>query len=233
MLRFLVYSEKFDFARETHTRAVEIIKTLGIKCEIVFSDKIEQCIKPDVKIFDVYLIDAQNPTAAKLAAYIRSRSLIPSIILLSSGGIHEYMLKYRPSAVVNDVSNTQKLEKVLRWCCNEQIKAHPYFSVKNKDMQMKIEYENISYFESRQRIAVLHTTKQVIEFYAKLSEVYALLPENEFVRCHQSYIVNMSRIKELDKVNRCFKMLSGITIDISKSYYPAVARKYEKYLSEH
>ena len=40
-------------------------------------------------------------------------------------------------------------------------------------------------------------------------------------------------IKELDKVNRCFRLLSGVTIDISKSYYPAVVMKYEKYLSEH
>lgn len=233
MLRFFVFSEDFDYARDVHKSVIEVIKGFGLRCEIVFSDKIEQIIKPDSKLYDIWLIDTRSVTAAKLAASVRCRSLIPSIILMGSTGVHEYMLKYRPSAFVKDAQDPEKLEKVLRWCCNEQIKAHPYFSVKNKDMQMKIEYENISYFESRQRIAVLHTSKQVIEFYAKLSEVYALLPESDFVRCHQSYIVNMSRIKELDKVNRCFRLLSGVTIDISKSHYPAVVMKYEKYLSEH
>lgn len=228
-----MYSETRSYAQEIHKDTLEIIRGFGLKCEIAFSDKIEQQLKAEAKVYDIYLIDAHSSTAVKLAAYIRSKSLIPSIIFICEKGVPELLIRYRPSGVLGSAKDTQRLCKMLRWCVNEQIKAHPYFSVKNKDVQMKIDYDTISYFESRQRIVVLHTTKQVIEFYAKLTDVCALLPASDFIRCHQSYIVNMSRIKELDKVNRCFVMMSGVTIDISKSYYPRVLALYEHYMSEH
>lgn len=233
LLRILVYSENRAFAQEVHKTTLEIVKGFGLKCEIAFSDKIEQQLRADAKTYDIYLIDAQGNNSVKLAAYVRSKSLISSIIFICKKGVSELLIRYRPSAVLSGVEDTERFSKALRWCCNEQIKAHPYFSVKNKDVQMKIGYDTISYFESRQRIVVLHTTKQVIEFYAKLTDVCALLPASDFIRCHQSYVVNMSRIRELDKVNRCFTMMSGVTIDISKSYYPRVVAQYERYLSEH
>ena len=61
----------------------------------------------------------------------------------------------------------------------------------------------------------------------------AQLPGDIFIRCHQSYIVNMDRVKILDKATRCFVMLSGDAIDISKSYYPSVLEEYEKYTELH
>ena len=96
---------------------------------------------------------------------------------------------------------------------------------------MRIDYGSIAYFESRQRIVVMHTHHQAIEFYAKLSEVFSSLPDSDFVRCHQSFVVNMNLVRTLDKANRLFVLNNGTTIEISKSQYPSVLAEYERFTS--
>ena len=185
------------------------------------------------KPYDIFILDAQDPACTQLACTLRKKNLIVSIIFFNACANRELkdIVKYRPSYTTLLSENNQDLDEALRWCCNEQLRAHPFFTVKNKDVQMRIEHQSISHFESRQRIVVMHTTKQAIEFYAKLSQVQQTLPDEYFVRCHQSYIVNLNRVKTLDKANRLFVLDTGKTIEISKSQYPFVSAEYDKFTS--
>ena len=105
-----------------------------------------------------------------------------------------------------------------------------HFTVKNKGSLLRIPFEEIYYFESRQRLAVLHTSRRTVEFYAKLSQVQEKLPQDEFLRCHQSFLVNMRAISRLDKSNRCFVLKTGAVIEISKANYTQAAARYEAFL---
>ena len=95
---------------------------------------------------------------------------------------------------------------------------------------MRIDCADILYIESRQRIVVLHTPRKMIEFYAKLTDVMQMLPQSGFARCHQSYIVNMEYVRELDKVNHCFTLHSGERIEISRSNYAQTVAQFEHFL---
>ena len=234
MLKILMCIDKKENAQIIYKKAYDIMKKSGLKCELAYASDAEQLVNDEKfknKTYDIYMLDGSNEKAVKYAAHIRKRDLSSSIIFfgfkLESAGA---LIKYRPSYIVK---NDKDLFMSLRWCCNEQLRARSYFTVKNRDIQMRVDYKTIVHFESHQRVVAMHTSSQVIEFYAKLVDVYALLPRDEFVRCHQSYIVNMSKIKALDKANRCFVMQNGNVIEISKSHYTEVAAQYEKYLSVH
>ena len=95
---------------------------------------------------------------------------------------------------------------------------------------IRIPYDDILFFESRQKICALHTKTQIIDFYAKMSEVEIMLPKEEFNRCHQSYLVNMKNVISLDKSNRCFIMPKGYDIGISKANYSDSVGAYERYM---
>jgi len=235
MLRIIVCAAKPETAHSLYKKSYELLRLMGVKCELSYSvnaDALIQSLKSKAKPYDIYLLDCDDEHCSNLAAHIRSISLIPAIIFYGENtGKLNNLIKLRPSYVINLRENEHLLGEALKWCCNEQIRSRTYFNVKNKDVQMRIDYNTISYFESRQRIVVLHATQQVIEFYAKLGDVYSLLPNDTFVRCHQSYIVNMSRVRQLDKMNRNFIMLSGRTIEISKSHYKDVVDKYEKFVA--
>lgn len=235
MLRIIVCAAKMDIAQHLYKKSYELIKAMGAKCELSYSvdaNSLLQNTKSKAKLYDIYLLDCNDQQCINLATYIRNINLIPSIIFCGENAENlQSLIKLRPSYIISLKENEHLLGEALKWCCNEQIRSRTYFNVKNKDVQMRIDYNTISYFESRQRIVAMYTTQQVIEFYAKLGDVYSRLPNDTFVRCHQSYIVNMSRVRQLDKANRLFIMLSGRTIEISKSHYKDVVDEYEKFVT--
>ena len=58
----------------------------------------------------------------------------------------------------------------------------------------KIELKDVIYFESNKRLVnIIYKSKVKDTIYMKLNELEKMLP-NYFVRCHQSYIVNLKRI---------------------------------------
>lgn len=234
--RILVCAADADKAKQIYLRSLEILKSMKFKGEIAYTNSAEtfsEGVNLRNKPYDIFILDAEDPACITLADNLRKKNLIVSIIFFNIGINPELknITRYRPSYTTLLCEDNSDLDEALRWCCIEQLRAHPFFTVKNKDVQMRIDHQNILYFESRQRIVVMHTTKQAIEFYAKLSQVHSTLPPDNFIRCHQSYIVNMNRVKSLDKANRLFVLDSGATIEISKSQYPTVLTEYDKFTS--
>lgn len=57
---------------------------------------------------------------------------------------------------------------------------------------------DITYVESDRRLLYVHTTGATLRTYGKLGDMMRLLP-TKFVMCHQSYLVNLSYVKELGR----------------------------------
>lgn len=236
MLRILVCAKDADKARAIYLQSIDILREHKVKCELSYTNSAEAFSEgknPRNKPYDILILDSQDDSCVKLASNIRAKNLVVSIIFFNSevNNALKDIVRYRPSYTTLLCEDNEDLDKALLWCCSEQMRAHPYFTVKNKDAQMKISHDNISYFESKQRIVIMHTPQQAIEFYAKLSDVQTALPKDYFLRCHQSYIVNLNRVRTLDKANRLFVLQSGATIEISKSQYSNVVSEYEKYIN--
>ena len=84
------------------------------------------------------------------------------------------------------------------------------FSIKVEDKIINIDYNDILFFETSSTIhkVVLHSLNRQVEFYSKMKEVSNSLDER-FIRCHNSFIINKDKIKELDKKNRIAYMING------------------------
>lgn len=53
---------------------------------------------------------------------------------------------------------------------------------------------DIVYIESNRNRLAIHTVNDTYSYYGRLDEVAGRLPGKSFLRCHQSYLVNMDRI---------------------------------------
>lgn len=95
---------------------------------------------------------------------------------------------------------------------------------------MRINYTEILYFESNKRIVTLYTNKMSVDFYGKLNDIQQTLPAQMFMRCHQSYLINIEKVVRLDKSNRLLRLRNGCEIEISKSSYPQVLQQYEAFV---
>lgn len=236
MISIMVCMGTRDGSEAIHRKARGILSALKVRCELSYSTGIapmmdDRFIK--ASSYNVYVLDACSKDCLALAAHIRKNNVQSSILFMNvqrSFDINS-LVKYRPSYLVFSPEGEDNLEAGLKRCCSEQIGLRSYFTVKAKESDIRIDQNDILFFESAQRIVRIYTKTNVVEFYAKLSDVSEMLPRNRFVRCHQSYILNMSYISKLDKSSRYFYLVSGKEIPVSKSCYANAVESYETYSS--
>ena len=89
---------------------------------------------------------------------------------------------------------------------------------------VKLETRYINYFESNKRLVRIALDGAEYKTYAKLDDIEAQLPATEFVRCHQSYLVNVSKIDKLTAAEVLLK--NGETLPVSKKHRKAVGDAY-------
>lgn len=84
------------------------------------------------------------------------------------------------------------------------------FSIKSQDKIVKLRLEDVLFFETSPTIhkIVAHEANRQIEFYGKMKELEERL-HSRFYRCHKSYIVNLDKIKEIDKSMRVIHLIDG------------------------
>lgn len=89
-------------------------------------------------------------------------------------------------------------------------KLHKVLTIKANDKILNIDYDKILFFETSSTIhkVVVHCMDKKIEFYKKMKELEAIL-DDRFCRCHNSFIVNKDKIREINKKDRIAYMLNG------------------------
>lgn len=101
------------------------------------------------------------------------------------------------------------------------------FVVVNKKGIERIPMDEILYFEKEKRKVHLHTQTERRSFYAKFSDVIRQTNQY-FMRCHNSYVVNIAQAQKL--VGRKFFFADGTAIPISQTYYGEIRQAYLDYL---
>lgn len=225
-MKILICIPDIELAQIIFAYTMEAVKEVGIPGEVSNNcnyELLKQQLVENQFEYDVFALDALDRKCQEMARFIRKRNLIASIIFVADNAkkIPNIMI-HRPSALITKTDNSKQMKDAVLWTYKELITVKPYFTVKNKEAIIRVNYMDILWFESRQRTVILHGKKQEIVFYAKLSEVYELIPREMFLRCHQSYIVNCNMIECIDKTRKCISLTNGKKIEISKSYYQDV-----------
>ena len=93
-----------------------------------------------------------------------------------------------------------------------------------------IPYNEILYIESNNSKCTVHRTdEREYVVYKRLGEIEEELSDRRFLRCHQSYIVNMSFIVRADKE---FVLSTGDVILIRQRSLNEIKREYFNYINE-
>ena len=234
MLRIAIYTGNAEFSQNIFAAAQIAVKYAKINAEVFCARSVESILeKMSSKVnYDVLVLDSHDEDCRKIAGFVRKGNMNASIIFVSASDMENVLdlIKYRPSKVFTQNAVDEDIAKGILFTIREQIAIRPWFTVKNKESLYRVPYTGIIYFESNQRKVILHSNKQIIEFYGKLNEVIEKLQSGSFIRCHQSYIINAAKVRKFDKAGRCFVMENGEVIEISKSHYTQVAQAYEAYV---
>ena len=92
-------------------------------------------------------------------------------------------------------------------------------SIVHNRVPMELKLSRILYFENRlHRVYIVLKSGEVLSVHQKLNEIQEeLKAQTYFIRCHQSYIVNLNHVEALE--NAGFVMTNGDLVPVSRNFY--------------
>ena len=183
-------------------------------------EKVKTSQNTGIYFLDIDLNSDMN--GMKLAQQIRLFDPRGFIVFITAHSELSYMtFQYRVEAmdfVLKD--NPAEMKVKLRECLLKAMerytlqtnKTHKVYTIEAGGRKISVDYDDILFFETSGNIhkVVLHAKDRQIEFSSSLKDLTSTL-DNNFVRCHRSFLVNKKNIKEIDAKNRIIHFSNGET----------------------
>ncbi|MGB8452053.1 MAG: LytTR family DNA-binding domain-containing protein [Anaerocolumna sp.] len=186
---------------------------------------INHCVITENQI-DIVLLDIQMDQMNGIEVANKIREINENVIIIFVTNYLDSVFEgYKVRAfryIMKDKMNNELLlaiEDALKELEDDQ----KYFKYMAKGKAMKIFYSNILYFESKARVIDIHTVNNIEIFYGKINAIEKILKEN-FLRCHQSYIVNLKYIAGVE--GNYLLLTTGEKIPISESRKSEVKKAF-------
>jgi len=186
----------------------------------VLLNKVKTSQNTGVYFLDIDLNSDMN--GMKLAQQIRLFDPRGFIIFITAHSELSYMtFQYRVEAMDFVLKDNPAEAKVkIRECLLNAMeryslqtnKTHKVYTIETGGRKISIDYDDIFFFETSGNIhkVILHAKDHQIEFPGTMKELISTLDDN-FVRCHRSFIVNKNNIKEADVKKRIIYFDNGET----------------------
>ena len=109
------------------------------------------------------------------------------------------------------------LDKVPEEKSGEIVNEDMLFSIEVRGIVRRFSYQDILYFEARDKRLYLHLQRKEVPFTGTLEHLSTVLPD-AFMRVHKSLIVNRLKITEIQFGRNELTLEDGSVIPISRSY---------------
>ncbi|MCI8796808.1 MAG: response regulator transcription factor [Dorea sp.] len=183
-------------------------------------EKVKTSQNTGIYFLDIDLNSDMN--GMKLAQQIRLFDPRGFIVFITAHSELSYMtFQYRVEAmdfVLKD--NPAEMKVKLRECLLKAMerytlqtnKTHKVYTIEAGGRKISVDYDDILFFETSGNIhkVILHAKDRQVEFSSSLKDLTSTL-DNNFVRCHRSFLVNKKKIKEIDAKNRIIHFSNGET----------------------
>ena len=170
--------------------------------------------------FDIILLDIQMKHLDGMAAAEKIRKVDSDVIIIFITSTVQYAVQgYAVDAlgyVLKPVPYTQfeqLFEKAITRVNAK--KQHIYVKVSVDDKQMKLDCDTISYIESQRNNVIIHTDDMDYTTIGPLKRFDEMLMEHGFSKCHNAYIVNLSRVEAVQKEE--VLLTNGVELPISRA----------------
>jgi len=179
----------------------------------------EKLLHSNISLVDIIFLDVRlaEKNGIQIAAALRKRNSHFVLIFVSS------FLEYAPNGYSVNATRyvlKEQLDLCFEEAMNSALRELGYFrtllTFEFVDGAASIYTDNIVYIESDLHKVHFHFSgnHEMRHLYGTLNSIQRQLPSNEFIRIHQSFIVNFSYF--IDAKNYCAKLIDNITLPISQ-----------------
>ncbi len=169
--------------------------------------------------FDLIFLDITMKGCDGLTAAKRIRSADKDVMIVFVTASAEYVFSGYEVRAFRYLLKPELLNgfnNVFKECVTELTRSNDMrFVFRNGADSMSLPVREILYFESDRRKITVHTvSNDEYSFYGKLDEVEEKLRNQDFVRCHQSFLINALKISSLTATGATLS--DGTLIPVSK-----------------
>ncbi|MCL2843100.1 MAG: LytTR family DNA-binding domain-containing protein [Oscillospiraceae bacterium] len=146
--------------------------------------------------------------------FITTHSEMAHLVFIHKVEAMEYIIKDDPKTIETGVKECMQL--AYQRYLNGKHSQNKYFSLKSGDQTWNILHDDILFFETdsdNRNKLILHTTNGLIGFRGVINEVKKIGPE--FFCCHKANVVNVNKIKRVDRALRTIELVNGDTIPVA------------------
>lgn len=223
-----------DFERELlHTLLQKYFSETSVRCDFTLYDRgttlcydVMENMDYDIIFLDLFMGDSFGMRVAQKLRELSYRGKIIFCTVSADYALESYSVFasgyiLKPYSL-DDIKRT--LDRLLpEYQCDS-------YQIKQKSNIVYIPLNEIMYVESDNTKCILHRTEnREYNLYKKLIQIEAELNDARFLRCHQSYLVNMNYIKEANDV---FILHNGDALLIRKKSKKEILQKFLEYKKE-
>ncbi len=147
----------------------------------------------DIILLDITMKKCDGMTAAKLIRSMDSNVMIVFVTASAEFVFSGY--EVRAFRYILKPELLHGFQGVFRECLQELTKSNEIrFTFQKASETVSLPLRDIIYFESDKRIINIVTVNEEYSFYGKLDDIEEQLKKQDFVRCHQSFLVNAKKI---------------------------------------
>ena len=168
--------------------------------------------------YDIIFMDIRMPLMSGMETARRLRTLDESVPLIFVTNLEKYAVKgYEVNAfdfLVKPVSYYAFKTKFARAVQSAKKHKGRELCVKTDVGVAKVNVKDIFYAEVTGRYVTLHTKQGNLEFKRSMKDTEEILKEDGFVRCDNSFLVNLSYVTNIDKQSA---MVAGDSVPVSRA----------------
>ena len=177
---------------------------------------------------ELLFLDIQMPgrNGLRTASYIRDHLIDVDIIFVTVSTEHVFDgYTYRAFSYLLKPLDEQRLTEELDRYMRLKEKGMECLHVQISGIRVPIFLNRVKYFATEGRKLVARQRgEDDIAFYAKMNDLQETLRDEDFLRCHQSYLVNA---KYVDAYSRRELEVGGDIIPIARRYVEAVRERFD------
>lgn len=187
----------------------------------------EQIKKKD---FDVLFVDACLEKNSKENIRFLGKLFPESKIIFISdeiGKISDLMPEIVPFGVIEYPLDSKEVSRYYNLVKEDVNRAPQKFYFNEKGRRRSLMFSNIMYLESNRERLFIKTVRSDLVLWMKMSEAESQFPDY-FVRCHNSFLVNMKFVAEHER--NCLRLVNGQEIVVSRSRKEMTTEKLNSYM---
>ena len=220
-MNICICDDNLEIIEELESKVKQIYGAEQFKIErytngaALLQDVAEGYIHPKIIFMDIKLDDLNGIDVAK-----NILNILFDVQIIFITGYDDYyfdVYEIKHAYIIRKPLSLEKIKKAIDKALeySNEVDGEIYTFTQNRKVYV-LKHLQILFFEKIKRKICIHTVEgDSYEYYGKMSDVLESLPNN-FLQCHNSYIININQIKTMSKDK--FRLQGDYMIPISRAY---------------